>query len=151
MADRTGVTEGEISLVLKELRDAIIFFNRAGRGVKLEGLGTYQPKVGLDGTFDVAHRVDSAVKKAINAAGTFSGNISAGLTLARPALTWSPCGTKPTPMTRWRDLSELHPSTGPLGFLNPKGLSHCHCPAICHCEEGILPDACPERSPEPKP
>ena len=75
LADRSGLNEGEVSLVMKELRDAVIFFNRAGRGIKLEGLGTYQPKVGLDGVFDIAHRVDSTIKNALNTPGIFSGTI----------------------------------------------------------------------------
>jgi hypothetical protein len=53
----------------------VAFFNLAGRAVKLEGLGTYTPKVGLDGRFDVAHRTDSALKKRLNAPGAFSGDI----------------------------------------------------------------------------
>ena len=30
---------------IKKLRDAVVFFNRGGRVVKLEGLGTYAPKI----------------------------------------------------------------------------------------------------------
>ncbi|MCP4602338.1 MAG: hypothetical protein GY847_17785 [Proteobacteria bacterium] len=75
IADRTGVTEGEVSIVLKELRDAIIFYNLQGQGAKIEGLGTYLPKVGLDGTFDVSHRLDRAIKNGLNAPGAFSGEI----------------------------------------------------------------------------
>ncbi|MFH1523463.1 MAG: hypothetical protein ABIF04_00695 [Chloroflexota bacterium] len=43
LANRTGLNEGSVELVIRGLRDAIIFFNRAGRPVKIEGLGT-QPK-----------------------------------------------------------------------------------------------------------
>jgi len=75
IADRTGLNEGEVTIVLKELRDAIIFFNRQGQGVKLEGLGTYLPNIGLDGTFDVSHRLDREIKNALNAPGAFSGDI----------------------------------------------------------------------------
>jgi nucleoid DNA-binding protein len=75
IADRTGLNEGEVSIVLKELRDAVIFFTRQGQGVKIEGLGTYLPKVGLDGTFDVSHRLDRAIKNALNAPGAFGGEI----------------------------------------------------------------------------
>jgi len=75
LADRTGLNEGEVSLVTKELRDAVIFFNRAGRGVKLEGLGSYLPNLQLDGTFDVQHRLDTAVKNGLNTPGVFTGNI----------------------------------------------------------------------------
>jgi hypothetical protein len=34
-ADRTGLNEGEISIVLKELRDTVAFFNLGGRAVNL--------------------------------------------------------------------------------------------------------------------
>lgn len=75
IADRTGVTEGEVSIVLKELRDAVIFYNRQGQGVKIEGLGTYSPKIGLDGKFGVSHRADTALTNGLNAPGSFSGEI----------------------------------------------------------------------------
>jgi hypothetical protein len=75
IADRTGLNEGEISIALKELRDAVAFFNLSGRAVKLEGLGTYAPKVGLDGTFDVAHRTDAALKNRLNTPRAFLGDI----------------------------------------------------------------------------
>jgi len=75
LADRTGLNEGEVSLALKELRDAVIFFDRSGRGVKLEGLGTYLPNIQLDGTFDVQHRLDRDVKNSLNVPGTFTGVI----------------------------------------------------------------------------
>jgi hypothetical protein len=74
MASRTGINESEVIMALTELRDAVIFFNRSGRGVKLEGLGTYLPNVQLDGTFDVEHRLDRGIKKALNAHG-FTGTI----------------------------------------------------------------------------
>ena len=75
LADRTGLNEGSIELVIKELRDAIIFFNRAGRAVKIEGLGTYTPGIDLKGTFDVQYRADTDLKNGLNAHSTFSGNI----------------------------------------------------------------------------
>jgi hypothetical protein len=76
LADRTGLNQGEVTMMLIELRDALIFFNRAGRGVKLEGLGTYLPNIQLDGGFDVQHRLDPAIKDGLNAPGTFTGVIT---------------------------------------------------------------------------
>jgi hypothetical protein len=75
IADRTGLNEGTISMVLKELRDAVIFFARSGRGTKIEGLGTYLPKVSLDGRFNVSHRLDAEIKNALNTPGAFRGQI----------------------------------------------------------------------------
>lgn len=70
---------------------------RAGRGVKLEGLGSYLPKIALDGTFDVSHRLDRAIKNALNAPGTFTGNIKnrANPPASRPP----PTGKPPRPKT----------------------------------------------------
>ncbi|RME69472.1 MAG: hypothetical protein D6784_18400 [Chloroflexi bacterium] len=75
LSGRTGLNEGELDLVLRELRDAVIFFNRAGRGVKIEGLGTYLPNIRLDGTFNVQHRLDRDVQDGLNTPGTFTGTI----------------------------------------------------------------------------
>lgn len=75
ISSRTGLNEGEISIVLKELRDGVIFFNQQGRGAKIDGLGTYLPKVRLDGRFDVSHRLDVAIRNALNTPGTFTGTI----------------------------------------------------------------------------
>ena len=49
IAARTGLNEGDVRQVLLELRDAVVFFNRQGRLVKLEGLDTYTPKIDLVG------------------------------------------------------------------------------------------------------
>jgi hypothetical protein len=75
LSDRTGLNEGSVDLVIKELRDSIIFFNRAGRALKIEGLGTYTPSIGLDGTLDVSYRADNALGSGLNAHGTFSGTV----------------------------------------------------------------------------
>lgn len=71
----TGLTAGDVIGVLTELRDAVIFFNRQGQGVKLEGLGTYLPTIGLDGTIGVSHRLDRYVQRKLNAPNAFSGRI----------------------------------------------------------------------------
>jgi hypothetical protein len=75
IAGRTGLSDGEITAVLKELRDAIIFFTLQGRGAKIDGLGTYLPKVKLDGRFDVSHRLDATIRNALNSPNAFSGEI----------------------------------------------------------------------------
>jgi len=75
IADRTGLNEGTISIVLKELRDTVIFFARSGRGTKIEGLGTYLPTMDLNGRFSISHRLDAAIKNALNTPGAFRGQI----------------------------------------------------------------------------
>lgn len=62
-------------MVLAELADTVIFFNKQGQGVKLEGLGTYLPKIDIKGKIAVSHRLDTYIKSALNAEGAFSGNI----------------------------------------------------------------------------
>ena len=64
-----------VDLVIKEMRDQIIVFNRSGRAVKVEGMGTYSPNVGLDGSFDMQYRADTALNNGLNVPGTFTGTI----------------------------------------------------------------------------
>jgi hypothetical protein len=61
--------------VLLELRDAVIAFNRQGRAVKLEGLGTYTPSIDLEGVLKVSHRADTALRAGLNSPGAFRGEI----------------------------------------------------------------------------
>ncbi len=60
--------------VLTGLQDAVLYFNRQGRGVKLEGLGTYLPNINYQGEIDAAHRLDRRLKRGLNN-GSFSGKI----------------------------------------------------------------------------
>jgi len=71
----TGLVEGSIDQVIKELRDQIIEFNRAGRAVKVDGLGTYAPNISLDGTLDLQYRADTAFGNGLNVPGIFTGTI----------------------------------------------------------------------------
>jgi hypothetical protein len=100
IAMRTGLNRGEIIMVLTELHDAILFYNGQGQGVKLEGPGTYLPNINYQGEFDVAYRMDSQLKRALNA-GDFSGRCAISSPSARARTRSSPCGTANTPMTRW--------------------------------------------------
>ena len=74
-ARATNLNESGADAVIKELRDLIIQFNREGRAVKIEGLGTFTPNIGLDGVFDLQYRADSALVNGLNAAQTFTGTI----------------------------------------------------------------------------
>ena len=76
VAGRTGLNEGSVDYVLRELRDAIVFFGCSGRGVKIEGLGTYLPNIQLDGSFDVDYRQAPDIKNGLNAPGVFTGKIA---------------------------------------------------------------------------
>ena len=72
----TNLTEGMVDLVIKELRDQIIVFNRSGRAVKVEGMGTYTPNLELDGSLDVQYRADTALNNGLNVPGTFTGTVT---------------------------------------------------------------------------
>ena len=71
----TGIVEGTLDLGIKELRDQIVEFCRAGRAVKVEGLGTWTPNIGLDGSLDIQYRADTALVNGLNVPGVFSGTI----------------------------------------------------------------------------
>ena len=76
IADRTGLNKGDIQIALSELSAAIQFFNKQGQGVKLEGLGTYQPKIDLQGKYSVLHRLDKEIENSLNTPGAFSGEVT---------------------------------------------------------------------------
>ena len=92
-ARATNLNESGADAVIKELRDLIIQFNREGRAVKIEGLGTFTPNIGLDGAFDLQYRADSALVNGLNDAGTFTGTIvnreNIGKTSAELAALWN--------------------------------------------------------------
>jgi hypothetical protein len=71
----TGLLEGSVGHTIKELRDKIIFYCCAGRAVKVEGLGTWTPTIGLDGTLKIQYRPDPAFVYQINMPGVFTGTI----------------------------------------------------------------------------
>ena len=75
IAGRTGLRPSDVIRVLLELQVTIIYFLRHGRGVKLEGLGTYLPNINYQGVFDVAHRLDRQLKKELNSFKAFRGRI----------------------------------------------------------------------------
>jgi hypothetical protein len=68
------LSKSDIIGVLTGLQDAVIHFNSQGRGVKLEGLGTYLPNINYQGELDAAHRLDKNLKRALND-GSFRGTI----------------------------------------------------------------------------
>ena len=71
----TGIVEGSLDLGIKEVRDQIIEYCRAGRAVKVEGLGTWTPTIGLDGKLNIQYRPDPAFTYGLNIPGIFSGTI----------------------------------------------------------------------------
>ena len=71
----TGIAEGTLDHSIKEVRDQIIEFCRAGRAVKVEGLGTWTPSIALDGKLEVIYRPDPAFVYGLNIPGVFTGTI----------------------------------------------------------------------------
>ena len=71
----TGLVEGTFDLSIRELRDQIIEFCRAGRAVKIDGLGTWTPNLQIDGSFNIQYRADNALVNGLNMPGVFSGEI----------------------------------------------------------------------------
>ena len=96
----TGLVEGSIDQMIKELRDQIIEFNRAGRGVKVEGLGTYAPNISLDGTLDLQYRADTAFGNGLNIPGIFTARSSTANISAKPVMNLCRSGTQKTPTIR---------------------------------------------------
>jgi hypothetical protein len=75
IAMRTGKTSGEVALMLDELKAAVIYFSRRGTPVKLPGLGLFSPSISRDGKYRINVRIDSALRKGINAEDAFNGRI----------------------------------------------------------------------------
>jgi hypothetical protein len=71
----TGIVEGTLDQSIKEVRDQIIEFNRAGRAVKVDGLGTFSPSIDLEGNLSISFRPDTAFANGLNVPGIFSGTI----------------------------------------------------------------------------
>jgi len=71
----TGLVEGSIDQSIKELRDQIIEFNRSGRAVKVDGLGTFSPNIDLNGSLSISFRADPVFANGLNVPGIFTGTI----------------------------------------------------------------------------
>jgi hypothetical protein len=71
----TSLVEGSVELAMKELRDQLIEHLRAGRAVKVDGLGIWTPTIALDGTLDIQYRPDGAFSYGLNLPGMFTGKI----------------------------------------------------------------------------
>jgi hypothetical protein len=71
----TGIVEGTLDQCIKELRDQIIEFNRSGRAVKVEGLGTFSPSIDMEGNLAICFRPSPAFANGLNIPGIFTGTI----------------------------------------------------------------------------
>ncbi|MBN1221218.1 MAG: hypothetical protein JXM69_20005 [Anaerolineae bacterium] len=75
MAMRTGINKSEALLMLQELNEAIVYFNRQGTPIKLPGIGIFSPSVDREGTIRINLRADSKLKKGVNAPDAYVGKM----------------------------------------------------------------------------
>ncbi|MGE5377347.1 MAG: hypothetical protein ACM3XO_20000 [Bacteroidota bacterium] len=93
MSRATGIVEGTLDQTIKEVRDQLIEFNRAGRAIKVEGLGTFSPTIDLDGNLAISFRPAPAFANGLNIPGIFTGKIAnrenIGKTSQELAMKWN--------------------------------------------------------------
>jgi hypothetical protein len=75
IAGRTGLTRGQVALVLDELHESIIHFARSGRSVKIDGLGLYYAKISLAGDYRISHIPANSLHRKMNIKETFTGTL----------------------------------------------------------------------------
>ncbi len=73
VANRSGLSRAGINQVIYELNEAILFFGRDGRTVKLNGLARFAPKVAIDGKLAFSVTVDNELQVRLNDLGTYKG------------------------------------------------------------------------------
>ncbi len=71
---RTGLNANQVNLVLQELKEAILYFNRLGMVVRLPGLGLFSPSINREGQYKINLRVDPELRKGMNTDG-YSGPV----------------------------------------------------------------------------
>ncbi|MDQ1351156.1 MAG: hypothetical protein QG657_1458 [Acidobacteriota bacterium] len=97
VANRTGLNKGDVLLSVNELRDNIVSIVLSGRGVKIDGLGTFTPKINLKGEISLSVRLDSSISNDLNKRKAFEGNIENREMIGK---------TVPDIIAKW---NELHP------------------------------------------
>lgn len=75
IAGRNTLNEGQVYLALKEFRDVVVYLCKVGRSAYIEGLGTYVPKISIDGTYSVSHRLHTDIKDELNKNRAFQGEL----------------------------------------------------------------------------
>ena len=67
IAGRTGLNKGDILQVVNQFKEVIVLTAQAGRGVKIEGLATFKPKINLKGQISLSVRLDPSFIAELNA------------------------------------------------------------------------------------
>ena len=92
ISGRTTLSRGEVKLVLEELHEGVLFFHRAGRPVRVKGLGIYTPVMKLTGKIKVSHRLDKLLSEALNVQSKFVAKVAnaenKGKTVAEVVAMW---------------------------------------------------------------
>jgi len=120
----TGIAEGTLAHRIKELRDQIIEYCRAGRAVKMEGLGTWTPTIGLEGSLDIQYRPDPAIGYTLNMPDTFSGTIINREFIGKTSNDLVAKWNEDTPTTRFRSLPSPFPQSR-TPRVAPRGVRLC--------------------------
>jgi nucleoid DNA-binding protein len=75
MTQRTSLNRSEVYMVLYEIHEALLHFNRRGQPVKLPGIGTFTPVMDRHGTIRIRFRPVVELKKGINNLYAYWGKI----------------------------------------------------------------------------
>ena len=75
LSHATSLVKGVVSLTMSELKFRLIGYLRAGRAVKVDGLGTWTPTIALDGTISIQYRPEMSFSYELNQPGVFTGPI----------------------------------------------------------------------------
>ena len=75
MAMRTGLNKNETLMILQELNEAILYFNRQGTPIKLPGIGIFSPSIDSDGVIRINLRADNELRNSINNANAYVGQV----------------------------------------------------------------------------
>jgi hypothetical protein len=75
LSHATSLVEGSVNLTMSKLKFRLVGYLRAGRAVKVDGLGIWTPTVSLDGKVSIQYRPDLAFDYELNQPGVFTGTI----------------------------------------------------------------------------
>ena len=73
---RTGIKKGEVTLVVDELSEVILFYNSQGIPVKIPGLGTFAPSMDRKGKVRMNLRFEKSLIKKMNEANFYTGDVA---------------------------------------------------------------------------
>lgn len=75
MAGHTGINRSEVVMLVIELHEALLFFNRQGRAVKLPDIGTFSPGLDRQGNLRINFRADVRLKNQFGRWDKYNGRV----------------------------------------------------------------------------